>query len=570
MAIMVPSFPYNFDPRSREDEMFFSLQKLPDDYFVFYSFTIANIINNTWKEKEIDFVIYNRNKGLMFVEAKAGKISCNMGIWEYENGKEMKDPFNQADNGRWKFKKDLEHLPQPGRRRIEKHCKLQLAVWFPSISRKSLKRLRLPANADEQIVLTAEDIENPLESIERIFACDVLTENAVHDLTDAEHEFLLNNYLCPSFNILPPKSFELDYKRKRFDAMIAEQSNILNYLELQRSAVINGAAGTGKTMIAVEKARRHSEAGEKVLFLCFNSKLQEHLAAAYPYRGVDYYTIDKFACKLCSTPTADFDYLENVLLEYDENGDFPYDHIIVDEGQDFGQVRMHTDMIFALLEDIVLKTENGTFYVFYDRLQMIQSEEVPAFIENADCRLTLYKNCRNTKRIAETSFRPLRLDKSPKLFDSALPGVNPEMIICDKASSVANLDTIIKKSITEEMDNIQIITCSTIEKSIYSKKVKDELYTQKNRKIPFTTARKFKGLEAEHVILVDVNKDILENQSMVFYVAASRAKFKLSIIANLDDEECTDIIHSFGSNVKRKNPKDTLATILGCKLLKDS
>ena len=41
----------------------------------------------------------------------------------------------------------------------------------------------------------------------------------------------------------------------------------------------------------------------------------------------------------------------------------------------------------------------GTFYVFYDKLQLVQSFEIPKFIERADCRLTLYKNCRNTKRL---------------------------------------------------------------------------------------------------------------------------------------------------------------------------
>ena len=47
--------------------------------------------------------------------------------------------------------------------------------------------------------------------------------------------------------------------------MLDEQSGILNFLTEQRSAVVNGAAGTGKTMIAVEKAVRHAADGEKVL-----------------------------------------------------------------------------------------------------------------------------------------------------------------------------------------------------------------------------------------------------------------------------------------------------------------
>ena len=94
MAIMIPSFPYGFKPESREDEMFISLQNLPDDYYVFYSFKLADIKGGTWKEKEIDFLIYNRNLGIMVVEAKAGKVWCGHGIWRYGSGKEMKDPFD--------------------------------------------------------------------------------------------------------------------------------------------------------------------------------------------------------------------------------------------------------------------------------------------------------------------------------------------------------------------------------------------------------------------------------------------------------------------------------------------
>ena len=54
-----------------------------------------------------------------------------------------------------------------------------------------------------------------------------------------------------------------------------EQIALLNYLEEQDNAVINGLAGTGKTVMAVEKARRHAEKDESVLFLCYNFYLKD-------------------------------------------------------------------------------------------------------------------------------------------------------------------------------------------------------------------------------------------------------------------------------------------------------
>ena len=80
---MIPSIPNDFSPESREGELFISLQKLPDDYYVFHSFRIINIVDNEWKENEIDFVLFNKQKELLCIEAKAGKVSCQNGIWYY-------------------------------------------------------------------------------------------------------------------------------------------------------------------------------------------------------------------------------------------------------------------------------------------------------------------------------------------------------------------------------------------------------------------------------------------------------------------------------------------------------
>ena len=108
MAIMIPHIPNDFTPESREGDMFLSLQKLPDDYYVFHSFRIINIIDSEWKENEIDFVIFNRNKGIICLEAKAGHIHCEEEIWYYSSGKEMRDPFAQANSNKWKLSKAIE------------------------------------------------------------------------------------------------------------------------------------------------------------------------------------------------------------------------------------------------------------------------------------------------------------------------------------------------------------------------------------------------------------------------------------------------------------------------------
>lgn len=74
MAIMIPSTPRECTDESMEREIFDALLKLPDDFYVFHSFSTLQIKDNVLKEHETDFVIFNKNLGLLCIEAKAGHI----------------------------------------------------------------------------------------------------------------------------------------------------------------------------------------------------------------------------------------------------------------------------------------------------------------------------------------------------------------------------------------------------------------------------------------------------------------------------------------------------------------
>ena len=95
--------------------------------------------------------------------------------------------------------------------------------------------------------------------------------------------------------------------------------------------------------------------------------------------------------------------------------------------------------------------------------------------------------------------------------------------------------------------------------------MEDEKYPFRNKHINITTVRKFKGLEAEHVILVDVDKNVLESGSNLFYVGASRAQLFFSILANISPEECREVLAKFNNKVKKNDPEWSLAKYLDCK-----
>lgn len=566
MAIMYPDKPKEFTSNSKEDLMFEALSRLPDTYYVFHSFAIVTIIENVIYENETDFVIFNPDKGILCIEAKAGDVKYEEGKWKYGNNILMSHdgPFNQASANKWKISS---YIQRNGFSELLNKCKLLHAVWFPSVSIEKFRNKNLPPEADINLLLTSESLDNIETDISRIFDIK-LPNNIQTNLNTYDINTIINKILAPNFNLVSLAEIKLNHKRQVFKKMLDEQISLLNYLEEQNSAIINGMAGTGKTVMAIEKAKRHAEKGEKVLFLCYNYFLKEYLKKYYEFLNIDYYTIDGLACMICNTNTPDYSILRNNLEEMYCNNSFPYKHIVIDEGQDFGKENIEEEELINLLKMNVLddETKNGTFYMFYDKNQMIQSQNIPQYISDADCKLTLYKNCRNTINIARTSLRLLGSENTPKMYDGAVMGESPNMFFStDIVENINILNKLIDNISEEKYNNIQILTCKTEEKSILRNECSGGNYLYKNRKIPFTTCRKFKGLEAEVIILVDLDKDIVKkDMEQILYVGASRAKYELNIIVNLNDSECEDVLDFVGIR-KGKNNFKCLASAFNCK-----
>jgi superfamily I DNA/RNA helicase len=192
----------------------------------------------------------------------------------------------------------------------------------------------------------------------------------------------------------------------------------------------------------------------------------------------------------------------------------------------------------------------GTFYVFYDKLQLIQAMSMPKFIDELDCRLSLYRNCRNTENIATTSLKPIT-ERKPKVFEGAVKGAPAKVHFCDDAEDeIGRIDSTINALGSDGIKDIVILTCRTEKNSVLSERVNNGLYRQKYR---FTTCRKFKGLEADAVILIDVDKETFreaneetyrESNVFVYYVGASRARLRLDVFTTMSDEDCSEALES--------------------------
>ena len=541
MAIMIPEKPRSFDPASQEGLIFDALALLPEDYYIFHSFRITDTRDGIFRESETDFVILNRTKGVICLEAKAGQVRYENGCWLYGSGIPMHNggPFNQASANKYKL---MRYISDSNMAFILEKCKFLHAVWFPSVSNDRLRSMTLPSEGDKALVLTKEALDDPKEFIDRIYTLQ-LPSRVETKLSEIECKRLVREIFCPQFNVFPSASFEADLKKIVFHRLLDEQAGILDFLDEQLTAAINGAAGTGKTMIAVEKARRHAAAGERVLFLCFNAQLKDYLEENYARDLVSYYTIAGFACKICNTVKPNYNELKAKLEDYYISDSFPYKHVIIDEGQDFGSEAIEETDIIQLIHDIIVDADQGgTFYVFYDRLQLIQAREMPKFIGDLDCRLTLYRNCRNTENIAVTSLRPIT-ERKPKVFAGAVKGAPAKLHFCDSVQNERErIDSIIDDLAADGYRDIVLLTCKTEATSILSDSVNNGKY---RNKYLFTTCRKFKGLEADVVILLDVDKTTFEQGNvLIFYVGTSRARIKLEIAAILSDDDCKEILTS--------------------------
>lgn len=100
----------------------------------------------------------------------------------------------------------------------------------------------------------------------------------------------------------------------------------------------------------------------------------------------------------------------------------------------------------------------------------------------------------------------------------------------------------------------------TIEQSPFTKYVRESnsdfsrmvSLDQPAERVFFTTARKFKGLESDVVILIDVDDKLFSSDEgrCLFYVGASRAKHFLNIAALLSPDEEDALSNSINADGK--------------------
>jgi len=542
MARMIPDINPLYIENDGERRFYQAAQELPDEFTVCHSFLYRQCEGRDEPEllREVDFVIVHPQMGYVVVEVKQGIILFQNGSWyEFKNNEYCllsKDPVEQARNGMFAILGEY-----------KKHSgnsfplKIRFAFGFPESTR--LEGI-LPSEIDPNCIFLFNDIEDPLQMERKIQLLFKPITTANKEAVD----FLIKNVLAPSFRVFSRPEDEIEqFKTSMQRILTDEQERILYETELDNRKIFLGAAGSGKTFIAMEKSRRLASEGKRVLMTCFNKNLASYLRAELPdliyVSNIHDYFLQaaRISCPELDIPLdieerQEFFTYKLPSLAFDHLVYLPeedkFDAIIIDEGQDL-KIEWFDCMEAAL-------KESGGLFIFADPAQSIFYHDIEAIKNMPVSKQQLTRNLRNTGNINDwmSQYLPGR-----PMMRTGYLGVPIKYI---PFSSADEQRLLIEKEIGRlvsqgvQLKRIQILSPHVKVKSCLAgrDKLKEWPIIESNdtnkHGIRFSTIRSFKGLEADIVFLIDVSVGSKACTDADIYVGGSRARYQLYIFHDIN------------------------------------
>ena len=567
MARMIPPVPAWETPDSERYvyERFQSV--LPDSWTVIHSqrFLLprrGGKREEVDREGELDFLVLDPMRGALGLEVKGGGVRRTADGWRSRDrrGEEhvIKDPGEQVSKAVHAIRRYLDDAAGFGGKGLR--CRFGWGVVLPDIECPLDMGPDLPRDG----ILDRSDFVRLKEAVDRVFT---------HRVGDGRplSEAGAGAFVAALVERYPPASrLALQFKEEHQEQLrlTEEQMRLLDNLAAHDRAAIAGAAGTGKTVLAMEKARRLALCGQRVLLLCFNMPLARELAASAD--GFDVETFHALCRRLALQAGLRFEppgrgrdtrfWAEEapmLLLEALQqlHPDVRYDAIVVDEGQDF------LPDWWPCLDEALRRNRDGTLYAFYDSRQNIYGGGPPGALEVSETRLDV--NCRNTVRIAEYAAGQIGTEAHVKA--GAPQGQPVEVVTCADGEEVvrvvtAKLDQLVLRE-SVDPDGIAIVSTRRLGSSPFARGHRAGCFELVNlderrrplstgsRRVVFDTLHRFKGLERDVVILLDLPEDDSDRAARGVdgrsvgarvtashrYVAASRAR-NLLIVVRLKPE----------------------------------
>ncbi|MBR5979423.1 MAG: ATP-binding domain-containing protein [Oscillospiraceae bacterium] len=152
-------------------------------------------------------------------------------------------------------------------------------------------------------------------------------------------------------------------------------------------------------------------------------------------------------------------------------------------------------------------------------------------------------------------------------MENCIAGVPAKLHFCPSDDDVLGaLDDTLQGLFDDGVENVVILTCRKETDSALAPYLVNSRYPAGKKNVLFTTCRKFKGLEADAVILVDVDEDTFLGNGgqnvLLYYVGTSRARLRLDIMTSMGSDSCARVLGSLGKAEKAKRPQRDLARVL--------
>ena len=553
MAILIPEVPKGC-PNSERYVYERLGRELPDSWIVLHSLGLASHKSKIWGEADI---VILSEEGVFALEVKGGTVECAQGVWKYSGDfktfTKRESPWAQAMGSLGAIRQQLRKA-QPAFRDVLFGFGVVMpytsftargAEIIPEVllDRRSFRR-SLKQYVNSLVSYWKSEYRRKRGRDYRGLSTAELREARQILRPDVETALSLGGYLTG-----------LD---DRLVQLTNEQIRASRRMAANPRTVVRGAAGTGKSIIALDRACRHCAEGRQVLYLCFNRLLATHLKAGLKRTRnselVQVHSVHALYRKLIEDAgllarlqaqdqrASDFfskwfpELATEALCEGSHAG---WDVLVVDEAQDL-LTPEHLDVFDLLLKEGLGR---GNWHLFLDPQQNIYGEDIQSIVRDriagyAPAFEDLYENCRNSRQVAVQTSIISGID----LPVTGAPD-GPDTVVhyySTQEDAVEALENLIKDLVDAhvQIGDIAILSSRRIENSVLAGReslagfrlfepVDDA--APPTRDLLFSTMHAFKGLERQAVVAVDMAEIGEDYWSLLHYTGLSRARVLLHI-----------------------------------------
>lgn len=545
MARMCPRKPSDDVPSVAERKLFTRMENdLTNEWLVLHSVGLARHVTKPWSE--IDFVLIGP-PGIFCLEVKGGRVARKDGFWSFTDRcgvthNKQEGPFEQvgkSSSALYAFLRD--ELPKTATAVLGYGCA------FPDI----VFNLQEPDILPEIVYDERDGFRSFTDYINRLakYWQTRLGRSGVLSVIDREQ---LLKCIRPDFDFRPSLAHRAQEINAELIKLTQEQYDALDLLADNDRVLIRGGAGTGKTLLAIEEAKRGARSGLKVLYCCFNRLLAREVAKlintipnlfASTLHALMFDLIRDGALLRELPDACQEDLLTKfypdlacrALLELKDSAQ--YDVLVLDETQDL-LLPSYVDVLDLLLKG-GLKT--GRWRAFYDPKQDLFDKgpgRIRVLLALQPARAALTLNCRNTQPIAVHVSLLSGFD-----LQQTLQVAGPDVEIAfyrDRNKQYREIGLAIRRILSDGIPAEEIALLLPHKYSPEELRVRARLpcpvvdliaSPQISGAIGACTISAFKGLERDVVFLIDLENVDQPHMSELLYVGASRPRVLLRIYA---------------------------------------